>query len=530
MASIQHHPRFRRWLAASSDRRQFLSQLLAGSVASLVHHHAHASPRRPSAIDRDPFQLGVASGEPSPDGVVLWTRLAPNPLEGGGLDPIPLEVRYEVFADESLKELVRQGTAIASPELAHSVHVELEGLSPDRWYWYRFHFADATSPVGRTRTTPAKESTPESLRFAFASCQHYETGYYHAYHDMVQQSLDAIVHLGDYIYEGAGVSGRLRQHQGGELKSLSDYRNRHAQYKTDGNLQAAHAHCPWLVTWDDHEFDNNYAGNVSEESSVDVEQFLKRRAAAYQAYYEHMPLRRRMIPRGPDMDLYRAIPFGRLACFQVLDTRQYRTDQPCGDGSKPPCPETFSPDATLLGDRQEEWLFQSLQDHPATWNILAQQVMMARVDRIPGEKVGWSMDQWSGYDTARKRLLQQLKDRQIENPTVLTGDIHNNWVNDLHVDFDRPESPPIATEWVGTSISSGGDGKEDAKDRESVMAENPFVKFYNAERGYVLCEVTSKQWRSDYRVVPKVTAPEPQCHSRAQFLVSSGRPGAQRIE
>jgi alkaline phosphatase D len=309
-----------------------------------------------------------------------------------------------------------------------------------------------------------------------------------------------------------------------------DYRNRHAQYKTDGNLQAAHAHCPWLVTWDDHEFDNNYAGNISEESSVDVEQFLKRRAAAYQAYYEHMPLRRRMIPRGPDMDLYRAIPIGRLACFQVLDTRQYRTDQPCGDGSKPPCPETFSPDATLLGDRQEQWLLQSLQDHPAQWNILAQQVMMARVDRIPGEKTGWSMDQWGGYDTARKRLLQQLKDRQIANPTVLTGDIHNNWVNDLHVDFDRPEALPIATEWVGTSISSGGDGKEAAKDRESVMAENSFVKFYNAERGYVLCEVTSKQWRSDYRVVPKVTTPEPECLSRAQFVVASGRPGAQRIE
>ncbi|MCC7017879.1 MAG: alkaline phosphatase D family protein, partial [Rhodospirillales bacterium] len=392
-------------------------------------------------------------------------------------------------------------------QLGHSVHVEIEGLRPDRWYFYRFHAGEATSRVGRARTTPAFDAVPDRLRFAFASCQHYEHGYYTAYQHMLGDDLDLVVHLGDYIYEGAAAKGKPRAHLGGELMSLDDYRNRYALYRTDEHLQAAHARFPWLVTWDDHEFDNNCAGDISEEKNVAKEPYLIRRAAAYQAYYEHMPLRAAQLPKGPHLTLYRRCHFGRLASFQVLDTRQYRSDQPCGDGNKRPCEQVFAKDVTVLGDTQEKWLNDGLTSSTAQWNVLAQQIMMARVDRAPGESIAWSMDQWAGYDEPRKRLFRELVARKVSNPVVLTGDIHSNWVNDLKIDFDDAKAPVIATEFVGTSISSGGDGAEKPKDLDRSLSENPFVKFLNTERGYVRCDLNQSQWRSDYCVIPKVSQP-----------------------
>ncbi|HUG89758.1 MAG TPA: alkaline phosphatase D family protein [Planctomycetaceae bacterium] len=517
-----------------SDRRPGITRRTFLSAAALAACPFWRTPSAGAAVRRlvladDPFQLGVASGDPTPTGVVLWTRLAPDPLHGGGMPPEPVEVSWEVADDEGLRNVVRKGTATASPDLAHSVHVEVEGLEPDRWYWYRFRTADAESPLGRTRTAPADDALPAAVRFAFASCQHYESGLYTAYEHMAGEPLDLVIHLGDYIYEGAPQRGQVRRHVGdGELHTLEDYRNRHAQYKTDPHLQGAHAACPWLVTWDDHEFDNNYAGAISEQRNVDPQEFLVRRAAAYQACYEHMPLRKPARPHGPDMRLYRGVPFGRLVDFAVLDTRQYRTDQPCGDGNKPPCAGVFDPAATLLGQEQEQWLFERLQASPARWNVLAQQVMMARVDRLPGPLVAWSMDQWGGYDVARKRLLEFVRDRRVSNPVVLTGDIHTNWVNDLKVDFDAPESPTVATEFVGTSISSGGNGSQTRADTSGVLADNPFVKFYNAERGYVSCQITPERWTSQYQVVEDVrTAGAPRV-TRASFVVEHGRPGAER--
>jgi alkaline phosphatase D len=268
---------------------------------------------------------------------------------------------------------------------------------------------------------------------------------------------------------------------------------------------------------------------ISEEPGVAVDAFLVRRANAYQAYYEHMPLRRRSVPRGPDMKLYRGVQFGRLADFDVLDTRQYRTDQPGGDGNKPLGDDAFDPAATLLGSRQEKWLTRRLRHSPCRWNILAQQVMMARVDRTPGEAANFSMDQWPGYDLNRTRLIRFLADQRISNPVVLTGDIHKNWVNDLKIDFDKPDEATVATEFVGTSITSGGDGPEETADHDGVMADNPFVKFYNAERGYVQCTLTPGQWRSDFQVVPYVTRPGAPLITRASFVVESDRPGATRI-
>jgi alkaline phosphatase D len=475
-----------------------------------------------------PFQLGVASGDPTPDGIVLWTRLAPQPLEGGGMTHDSVEVAWQIAEDEQMSKVVQKGTTVAAPEWAHSVHVEVAGLKPDRWYWYQFKAGNEVSQKGRTRTMPADNSTPDKLRFAFASCQHYESGYFTAYEHMVKEDLDLVLHLGDYIYEYAGIEKRVRKHLGPECKSLENYRTRYAQYKTDPALQAMHAAAPWIVTPDDHEVENNYANDIPGKPGQTKTDFLMRRACAYQAYYEHMPLRRRSIPKGPDIQLYRDLKFGRLAEFHVLDTRQYRTDQPCGDGNKPPCEESLSPDGTILGSKQREWLFNGLSKSPARWNVLAQQVMMARVDRKAGAEVGYSMDQWPGYEIDRRKVLKFLGERKISNPVVLAGDIHSNWANELLTDFDNLESKSVATEFVGTSISSSGDGTNNPKNLEQTYSENPFVKFHNAERGYVRCEINAKEWRTDYKTVEFVSKKDAPLNTRRSFVVESGHAKLQK--
>jgi alkaline phosphatase D len=423
---------------------------------------------------------------------------------------------------------VQSGTATARADWSHAVHVEVAGLRPDRWYWYQFKVGAEVSPKGRTRTAPPPEALPERLRFAFVSCQHYETGYYTAYQHLAQEDVDLVVHLGDYIYEGPGVANRVRRHLGLECLALDDYRLRYALYKTDPHLQAAHAMAPWIMTWDDHEVANNYAADHPEKPAKRAD-FLRRRAAAYQAYFEHMPLRRSALPTGPDMLLYRSLSFGRLAQFHVLDTRQYRTPQPLGDGNKAPSPVLLDPQGTLMGERQRDWLFSGLERSPAHWNVLAQQVMMARVDRAGGPEVKYSMDQWPGYEFERRRVLRHFHDKRIKNPVVITGDIHSNWANELIADFDQLDSRRVGTEFVGTSISSGGDGAATPKTHEHLLSENPFLKFYNAERGYVHCELTPKAWRTDYRTVSFVTRPGAPLTTRASYLVETDRPELHRL-
>lgn len=516
--------------ALLSSRREFLAAAAWLCLPALHRPSSGAVVKNPS-FSKPPFSLGVASGDPDATSVVLWTRLAPEPLEGGGMPPAAVEVGWELAEDEHFSKVVRKGVEVATPQLGHSVHVLAKGLEPARTYWYRFHAGKETSPVGRTKTMPSASADPDRLRFAFASCQHFEAGFFTAYEHMAKRDLDLVFHLGDYIYEGAGRKlrpGLARTHVGKEIEFLDEYRNRHAQYKSDPHLQAAHAAFPWVVTWDDHEFANNYAGAISEKRNVDSAAFLARRANAYQAYYEHMPLRPSCLPLGPDMRLYRGVRFGRLAEFAVLDTRQFRGDQPNGDGIKPLVGAVLDPSATMLGAEQEKWLQASLLRSKATWNVLAQQVMMARVDRRPGELAEYSMDQWSGYDAPRKRLLEFLASRRIPNPVVLTGDIHSNWCNDLLVDFDQPTGPIVATEFVGTSISSEGDGRKDPPYLSDLLSENPFVKFHNRERGYVECEATPRTLRADYQVVEYVTRPGAPLATRASFVVESGRPGAKK--
>ncbi|MCI0335102.1 MAG: alkaline phosphatase D family protein [Planctomycetes bacterium] len=510
------------------SRRLFLAYAASLSALPLLGRRATAA-RRANSFADDPFTVGVASGDPTERGVVLWTRLAPRPLEpGGGLSPENVEVTWEVARDDAMRDVVSRGTTVATPQLGHSVHVEVDNLAPDRWYWYRFRAGDAESPVGRARTMPAADATPTELRFAFASCQHYESGLYTAYEHMAKDELDLVFHLGDYIYEGAGEDGGVRKHVGMEIHSLDDYRIRHAQYKSDPLLQAMHARCPWMVTWDDHELDNDYANDISEEAGIDPAKFLQRRANAYQAYYEMMPLRSTSLPSGPNMQLYRKVSFGRLAEFLVLDTRQYRTDQPYGGDRHEIDDAAKSPDGTMLGAAQLEWTQKSLVESTARWNVLAQQVMMAMVGLVAGEDQGYSMEKWPGYAHERGRLIQFLADRQISNPVVLTGDIHSNWVNDLRVDDRQSVAPVIATEFVGTSLSSDGDGIETPRKLAATIAENPCVRFYNAERGYVRCTVTPASWRSDFRVVPYVTRPGAPVTTRASFVVESGQLGAKQ--
>jgi alkaline phosphatase D len=506
------------------NRRRFI--IGAGALSGLAltgQLHTPAQTRAPR-FTTDPFSLGVASGDPTPDGVVLWTRLAPDPINGGGMPPEPVTVKWEIAADDQMKDIAMRGSVVATPELGHSAHVEVQGLKPGRWYWYRFMAGDAVSPVGRTRTAPSYSGRLDRLRFAFASCQHYETGYFTAYKHMADEQLDLVAHLGDYIYEGGASAERPRRHNSAEIISLEDYRNRYALYKSDPHLKLAHAAFPWIVTWDDHEVDNNYAGDIPEDKQS-RQAFLERRAHAYQAYYEHMPLRRSSLPKGPDMRLYRRLRYGDLAEFNVLDTRQYRSDQPCGDGSKLLCPEALNPQATMMGAEQERWLFNNLNESKTVWNVIAQQVMMARWDSAPGKDLRLSMDKWAAYPAALNRFLNFLRERKTSNLVVITGDIHSNWVAELKTDFDDPSSAVVGTEFVGTSITSGGDGMDMRPDVERQLVENPHIKFFNGQRGYVLCDLNAKRWQTDYRVVAAVSKPDQPISTRASFVVEKGRPG-----
>lgn len=516
--------------ARALNRRSFLLGSASFAAAALLSNRARGSVAGAPKFSAYPFSLGVASGDPTPDGVVLWTRLAPRPLQnGGGMPPEPVEVAWQIAEDEAMGRVVRRGTTVASPAWAHSVHVEVEGLQPDRWYWYQFKAGAEISAKGRTRTMPPAGAAPERLRFAFASCQKYETGFYTAYEHMAREDLDLVLHLGDYIYEKGDGAGPVRPHGTPEIFTVDDYRNRYAVYKTDPALQAAHAMAPWIVTWDDHEVSNNYAASIPEfPEKMSEPEFLRRRAAGYQAYFEHMPLRRSALPSGPDMLLYRRLTFGRLASFHVLDTRQYRSDQPQGDGTKPPGPALLDPKGTMMGERQRNWLFDGLDRSPTVWNALAQQVMFAAVDRTPGPKVGLSMDKWSGYEFERRRLLAHLRDHKIGNPVVLAGDIHSNWANELVADPERPDSPSVATEFVGTSITSGGDGADKPGNLKALLAENPAVKFHNNERGYVRCEVSPTAWRTDFRTVPYVTRRGAPVVTRATYVVETGQPRLNR--
>jgi alkaline phosphatase D len=487
--------------------------------------------------------LGVASGSPRPDSVVLWTRILPDPLDREPVSPAPIAVGWEIAEDEGFRRIAIKGSAIALPELGHSVHVDATGLRPDRWYWYRFMLNDAISPVGRTRTAPAANSMPASLRFAFASCQHWEFGRYAAHRHIAEAAPDLVAFLGDYIYEWGPydlahpAASRKRQNQS---VTLADYRARYAQYKSDPQLQAAHHAAPWIVTWDDHEVANDYANDRDESLSPT---FLTRRAAAYQAFYEHMPVRLPALPGGENrfarMRIYDRYEWGQLAQFHVLDSRQYRTYQAC----QPPdrggssaiaasCIERTASDRSLLGREQEAWLANGLAASQAKWNILAQQTLMAQNTQTaiaePGDGRFWN-DGWDGYPAARQRLFDDLMRYRPANPIVISGDVHTFYAADLKRDFDRAASannPVIAAEFCGTSITS--DSRPQSRTDRHV-ALNPHIRYGRSDRrGFVLMDVTPAQATVRFQALDDVGREDSGLSTLARFTVEDGRPGVIR--
>ena len=476
----------------------------------------------------DPFSLGVASGYPSPDGVVLWTRLA------GTLDPLAVPVRWEIADDEAFKSVLFSGTTAAEPTWAHSVHVEVSGLAPERWYWYRFMTAGAQSPIGRTRTAPPANAANPRLRFAFASCQQYEQGYFGAWRHIAADAPDLVAFLGDYIYESTWGRDHVRKHDRPEPYTLEDYRGRYAQYRSDPDLQSAHAACPWIVTWDDHEVDNDYADDRPEDG-MERAPFLERRAAAYRAYYEHMPLPARMQPKGPHMRIHTHLDWGQLARFHIVDTRQYRSWQACPrkgrrGGSNTidieQCERLTRPGRSMLGRAQERWLEQNLGESRAAWNVLAQTTPMAQFDTKPGPgRRAWT-DGWDGYPAARQRLFQTFREKRVPNPVVLGGDVHSFNVNQLKLDFDDPASPVVASEFVGTSITSQAWSQERLN---QYLPDNPHMLLVDSRyRGYVRAEVTARRMTADLRAMESVATRDAPCSTLASFVVEDGKPGPQR--
>ena len=470
----------------------------------------------------NPFSLGIASGDPAPDGFVIWTRLAPVPLDAhGGMGTDTMPVSWEVAAEEGFNSIVRKGETQARPELAHSVHVEIAGLKPERPYFYRFTAGGVRSGTGAARTLPLVSASVRQLRFGMAGCQDYQSGYFTAFRHIADEDLAFVFHYGDYIYEYGPDTPAVRQHASPLISSLDDYRRRYAQYKSDPDLQRAHAAHAFFMTFDDHEVRNNWAGDIDDDDQAPPDVFRLRRQSAFQAWYEHMPVRRAQFPSGPVLKLYRGARYGNLARFDFLDTRQYRTNQPCGDGYRVACPEVTSPKAHMINAEEEAWLVRNLQRRDARWNVVAQQVMMMSLDRRwesdPAPRKLLNLDSWSGYEVQRQRLLARM--RGLDNVVVMTGDEHTNYAGLLH-DRDRP----VAVEFVGTSITSDGDGGELPGWGPKFLANNPQLKFINNRRGYVTCDVTPDEWRTNFMVLDKVSTPNGTLSKRATLAVAHGRP------
>ena len=539
MTPAQTHTDELRATAARFGRRRFLT--VTGAAAALAFAvnlpaagAASAAELDARRITEDPFTLGVASGDPLPGSVLLWTRLAPRPFQAdAGLPRERVAVRWELAHDERFRRIARRGTATAHPEFQHTVHVEVDHLAPGRAYFYRFRAGDWVSPVGRTRTAPAPGARISGLTLAAVSCQAYHDGYFTAYKHLAEEDLDVVFHLGDYLYEYAvNATGGARAYTDRRLPdvfaretlTLEDYRLRYALYKSDPDLRAAHAEHPFVVTWDDHETENNYADDIP-ENDVPPEEFLARRAAAYRAYWENQPLRAPQRPVGPDMRLYRRLRFGRLAQFDVLDTRQYRSDQAYGDGWQVPGPESEDPSRTLTGATQERWLIDGWRRSDARWNVVPQQVVFAERRNVPTAGYKLSMDSWDGYPASRQRVLDGAAAAGVDNLMVLTGDVHVGHAFDLKADFRDPASRTVGTEIVATSIASGRDGADRPANHDALTRANPHMRFYNGRRGYVKVALGERSARADFRTVTAVTTPGAPVATAASFVTEAGRPG-----
>ena len=467
------------------------------------------------ALSGPPFTLGVASGDPDAESVVLWTRLAPEPTAGGGMPAEDVPVRWEIAADEAFQTVVAADVATAEARYGHSVHVVVEGLEAATEYWYRFRAGEHMSQMGRTRTAP--DGAAESVRFAFGSCQNWEAGFWPAHDHLAQEDLDLVLWLGDYVYEGAAGTGGVRQHDGPEPTTLEAYRNRYGLYKGDPALQAAHAARPWLVIWDDHEVENNYASDSPQDGGP-ADAFLERRAAAYQAWWEHMPVRLDP-PQGPSLAINRVVRWGDLLSVFAVDTRQYRSNQPCGGDSDlgEGCPEREDPARTMLGDEQETWLAEEMTGSDATWNVLANQVIFSPSPITVGATTIFNLDQWDGYPAARDRVLDILAGTQ--NAVIVTGDIHASAVADV-----RRGDEIVAVELVGTSISSTF--PEEFVELFEGAAQTGGAHMADARhRGYVSCTATATSLTAEYRIVESTLTATSPVSTASTWVIDAGSAG-----
>lgn len=479
----------------------------------------------------DPFSLGVASGQPQPDSVVLWTRLhmaeADAPLKAQAINVV-----CEVFADAALRQPVRQWRVQTDAARAHSVHVVATGLQPGRPYWYRFVCGSASSPVGRARTSPGVNDAVDRLRIALASCQHYEQGYFAAHREMAQRDLDLVLFVGDYIYESSNPQYMLRQHLGGVPKSLDEYRDRHAQYKSDADLRACHAAHTWLMTWDDHEVVNDYANDL-DRNFTDPQVFLRRRAAAYQAYFEHMPVR-----LGPDatkpsqMRIHDRMAWGRLADLWTLDCRQYRDHHACPDPMRGGgrvvvgCDALADPSRSMLGTAQEQWFTEGLTRSTKRWKLVAQSTQMSSSGvNTPLGRSAFT-DGWDGYPQARAKLLDTVAQAGLQNVVVLGGDVHMNVAAQLRVQPNDERSPVVASEIVTTSVTSRGLGE---KLLAQIRDSNPDILHARSdERGYTLLDIQPEGMRAEFMTTPNPAQAQGVFKAQAQWLVRAGVAGLQK--
>ncbi|TAJ88067.1 alkaline phosphatase D family protein [Reyranella sp.] len=504
-------------------RRSFVAGMGAAGIGGLW---LPAAARAELPLADDPFALGVASGRPMPGSVVLWTRLIAAGEPGEQLSA-PIPVDWAIAEDEAMQRIVGRGQAIAEARWAHSVHVEAGDLKPSRPYWYRFTVRGKASPVARTRTAPDASERLAALRFVFASCQQYEQGYYTAFRHMAAEDAAFVLHLGDYIYEKSWGRELVRHHEGGRTTTLDEYRNRYAQYKSDRDLQAAHAAFPWIVTWDDHEVDDDYTDDISPQEPS-RERFLAQRAAAYQAFWEHMPLPLSFRPQGPSLRLYDRYRFGDLAELYVLDERQYRSHHACRaalprNKVMRECAERLEPARTMLGAAQETWLADGLARGSTRWNVIAQQTLMAQVDRGEGEHRAFWHDGWDGYAPARQRLLDAVAASSVRDTLVASGDVHSFWAADLKRNFDAADAPTIATKFVGGSITSQGPSPARVK---ALLARNPDLRYgLGGRHGYTQVALAPKAATVSFRVVDTVKEPTSGIATIQSFTVEAGRPG-----
>ena len=443
------------------------------------------------------------------------------------MDPEPCDVRWEIAPDASFRTIAQRGTFVATSQRAHAAHVEVEGLAPGREYFYRFHAGEATSPIGHTRTAPARGETA-SLRLAFGSCQQYEQGYFGAHRHLAEEHPDVVAFLGDYIYESSWGADLVRKHGSGETRTLADYRDRYALYKSDPDLQRAHAAAPWIVVWDDHEVQNDYADDRAETLEPD---FLARRAAAYRAFFEHMPISPSVLRESGEVRIYDRFEWGALATIHALDDRQYRSHQACprpGRGGSvfagPECTARLDERLTLLGAAQERWLDQGLAGARTRWNVIAQQTLFSQAGRTNprGVLVHWT-DSWDGYPAARERLIASIAARRPANPVFIGGDVHTNYVADIRARPGDKASPILATEFCGTSISSQG---FNPKDVAATLAANPDMHLGDGtRRGYVVLDIRGAKLEARLRWVDSVKRPDMAVATFATFTVAEGRPG-----